>query len=312
MRIPLLLLILLTTGCAVPASTPFVSWLPNHTTVAAHRGGDHLGPENTIRAIQIAQQPDIDAEIVEIDLHTSADGEVVVIHDKTVDRVTGIGTGCGTAEDTASETFGTEKVHDMTVAELQALDAAACFEGLDGTNPFAGTGVVIPTLREVLEAFPSQRFMLEIKQKEPSIIEPLLAVVGELDAFDRSCFLAFDEQATQELAEAAPEACVSMPSSGIRCWSTENIFPFGGGGCPAYDVMWMPHENSGFDLKKQRLVDNVQAAGMPVFMWTINDQETMAAAAELGVEGIITDRPDLAREQLGTPGVGAPGEENDQ
>lgn len=310
-RILALLPALLLLGCPSSEVPAFVDWLPNHTTVAAHRGGDHLGPENTMRAIQIAQQPDVDAEIVEIDLHMSSDGEIVVIHDKTVDRTTATGAlGCETAEDTTTETFGEIKVSDLTVAELQELDAAACFVGLDGTTPYAGTGVVIPTLREVLETFASQRFVLEIKQKEPSIVEPLVDLVRELGAMDRSCFLAFDETATQELAAYAPEACLSMPSSGIRCWSTEQIFPFGGGGCPAYDVMWMPHESSGFDLKKQRLVNNVQAAGMPVFMWTINDLETMQAVAELGVDGIITDRPDLTRELLGSPGVGAPTEEN--
>ncbi len=154
-----------------------------------------------------------------------------------------------------------------------------------------------------------QRFMLEIKQTEPSIVEPVLALLDEFDAYHRTCFLAFDEQATIEVAEKAPEACLSMPSSGIRCWSTESIFPFGGGGCAAYDVMWMPHTNSGFDLKKQRTIDNIHAAGMPVFMWTINDPEIMETVSALGVDGIITDRPDLSRALLGAPGTGVPANE---
>ena len=309
-----LLLVLLLGGCAVPGPDPgFVGWLPTHTTVVAHRGGAQLGPENTARAIQIAQQPDIDAEIIEVDLHRSADGEIVVVHDRSVDRVTGQGPmGCATEQDTEEATFGELLVADRTVAELQAFDAAACFEALDGTAPFVGQGVVIPTLRELLTTFPSQRFMLEVKQTEPSIVDDLVALVAELDAFDRSCFLAFDEQTTIDLGRAAPDACLSMPASGIRCWSTETIFPFGGGGCPAYDVMWMPHESSGFDLKKTRLVNNVHAAGMPVFMWTVNDVETMQTIADLAIEGIITDRPDLTRDLLGPPGVGAPAEETTQ
>ena len=310
MRAVLIIIAASLVACAPPSERPdFVQWLPNHTTVVAHRGGDHLAPENTVRAIQNAQQPDIDAEIIEIDMHLSSDGEVVVIHDRSIDRVTGAGLGCDVDEDNEKETFGDLLVKEMTVDELQAFDAAACFEALDGTNPFLGTGVKVPTLREVLTTFPSQRFMLEIKQKEPSIVDPLLALLDELDAFHRTCFLAFDEQATIELAEKAPEACVSMPSSGIRCWSTESIFPFGGGGCAAYDVMWMPHTNSGFDLKKQRTIDNIHAAGMPVFMWTINDPETMETVAALGVDGIITDRPDLSRALLGTPGAGIPDNE---
>lgn len=310
MRSVALLLTAALVGCSAPSERPgFVEWLPSHTTVVAHRGGDHLGPENTLRAIQISQQPDIAAEIMEIDLHTSADGEVVVIHDKSVDRVTNTGAGCDVEEDGGGATFGDLLVNEMTLPELKALDAAACFEALDGTNPFVGQGIEIPTLGEVLSTFPSQRFMLEIKQTEPSIVDSVLAVVGEQGAFERSCFLAFDEQTTIEIAEKAPDACVSMPSSGIRCWSTESIFPFGGGGCPAYDVMWMPHTNSGFDLKNQRTVDNIHAAGMPVFMWTINDLEIMRDVSDLGIDGIITDRPDLSRALLGIPGVGVPADQ---
>ncbi|MCO4772405.1 MAG: hypothetical protein KDA24_20395 [Deltaproteobacteria bacterium] len=297
---------LLLSGCALPATPSFVEWLPTHPIVVAHRGGASVGPENTIRAIQRAQEPSMEAEVMEIDLHSSADDVLVVIHDKTVDRTTGVGQGCDIAQDTTAETFGDIKVHDLTLAELQELDAGACYTTEDGSRPYAGTGITIPTLRETLVTFPTQRFMLEIKQKDPSVVPALLELVGELDAFDRSCFLAFDEGVTQELARTAPEGtCISMPASGIRCWSTDGLFPFGGGGCPTYDVMWMPHTSSGLNLKTERIVSNIQDAGMPVFMWTINDEETMQAALDAGVDGIITDRPDLARSLIGRPGVGA-------
>lgn len=292
-------------GCEAPADPAFVDWLPSHGTVVAHRGGADLAPENTLAAFHKAVEPGIDSEIIELDLHTSADDVVVVNHDKSVDRTTGVGQGCDIEQDTVSETFGDVKVHDLTVAELQELDAGRCHVDLDGIRSFEGQGVVIPTLREVLDELPTQRFMLEIKQTEPSVVPGVLELLTELDAFDRTCFLAFDEGVTQELAETAPEGtCISMPASGIRCWSTEAIFPFGGGGCPAYDVMWMPHTNSGFNLKRESLVDDLHAAGMPVFMWTINDPAVMAEAYDAGVDGVVTDRPDLARELVGSRGVG--------
>ncbi len=306
-RTLLALPLLLVTGCALPANPPFVSWLPTHQVNVAHRGGASIGPENTIRAIQRSQEPSIESEIVEIDLHSSADDVIVVIHDKTVDRTTGAGLGCDVPQDTISETFGEVKVRDLTITELQELDAGACYTTEEGARPFAGEGVTIPTLRETLTTFPTQRFMLEVKQTEPSIVPALLDLVVELDALERSCFLAFDEGTTQELAELGPEGtCISMPSSGIRCWSTEGLFPFGGGGCPTYDVMWMPHTNSGLNLKNKRIVSNIQDAGMPVFMWTINDAETMQEALAAGVDGVITDHPDMLRDLLGRPGIGAP------
>ena len=294
-----LALVGLTAGCAAPSTPAFVAWLPTQPIVVAHRGGAALAPENTVRAIQRAQEPQIEAEVVEIDLHSTADEVIVVLHDKSVDRTTGVGAGCDIPQDTKSETFGELLVRDLTLAEVQELDAGACFVDEAGGAPFAGTGITIPTLRETLTTFPTQRFMLEVKQTEPSIIEPLLDLVQELDALDRSCFLAFDEDATLELARVAPEGtCISMPASGIRCWSTDGLFPFGGGGCPVYDVMWMPDTSSGLDLKKKRIVNNIHDAGMPVFMWTINDSETMSAALAAGVDGVITDHPDLARQVL--------------
>lgn len=306
----LLPLLVLLSGCAQTATPGFLQWLPSHPVSVAHRGGADIGPENTIRAIQIAQGPTIESEIVEIDLHSSEDDVIVVNHDKSVDRTTGVGAGCDIEQDSgAGETFGDIKVHDLTLAELQDLDAGACFVDENGARPFADQGVTIPTLREVLEQFPTQRFMLEIKQTEPSIVPDLIDLVIELDALDRSCFLAFDDDATSEVAQFAPEGtCISMPASGIRCWSTEGLFPFGGGGCPAYDVMWMPHTSSGLDLKQPRIVSNIQDAGMPVFMWTINDPAVMQEALSAGVDGVITDRPDLLRDLLGRPGIGAPEE----
>ena len=301
-----LALVLLLTGCAAPESPPFIQWLPDHPIVAAHRGGAHLGPENTITAVQIAQEPGIEAEIMEIDVQRSADGVLVVIHDHSVDRVTGAGVGCEAEQDTETETFGSEHVADLTVEELQELDAGFCFEDLDGGTPFRDAGVIIPTLAEMLAAFPGQRFVVESKDHADEAAQLLLDTVAAADAFERTCFLDFDDGFIAALSEAAPpEACIAQPSSGIRCWSSGALVPFGGGGCPDYDLMWMPEENGGFDLKLPGLVADVQAAGMPVFMWTVNDVPLMDEVLALGVDGAVTDRPDLLRDRIGSFGVGA-------
>ena len=298
-----LLLLLVLSGCGAADPPPFIQWLPDYPLISAHRGGAHLAPENTTAAVTEAQNHD--AEVMEIDVQRSADGELMVIHDHSVDRVTGEGNGCAVDQDSGTETFGSVLVHDLDVAELQALDAAACFTDLNGDATFAGAGVVIPTLREMLTAFPTQRFVVESKDHEVEAAEELLAVLLELDAFERTCVLDFDDGFIAALAERAPpEACIAQPASGIRCWSTSGLFPFGGGGCPDYDLMWMPHENSGLSLKKQSIVDDIQAASMPVFMWTLNDSALLSEVIALGVNGVVTDRPDLARQLIGQPGVG--------
>ena len=154
-------ILVLLAGCAEQRPTPeFVSWLPDMPLVAAHRGGADLAPENTLQAFRAAQGPAIEAELIELDLHRAADGELVVIHDRTVDRVTGAGSGCSTLQDTEHETFGSLAVADLTLAELQELDAGACHDDGSERFPFRGTGVQIPSLRQVLE-----ELLVELEQQ---------------------------------------------------------------------------------------------------------------------------------------------------
>jgi glycerophosphoryl diester phosphodiesterase len=218
--------------------------------------------------------------------------------------VTGAGNGCDTEEDTQTETFGALRVADLTVAELQEHDAGACWDDGDGGRPFAGQGVEIPTLREVLEAFPSTRFVIEWKQHDQAAVDAGLAVIEEMSAFSRSCMLDFDDGNTARIAAALPEdGCLAMPSSGIRCAATEGLFPFSDGGCPAYDVLWMPATSSGLDLVTRRVVGNAHDRGIPVFFFTIDDEATMARIEDVGADGVVTDLPDLARAVYGTRGM---------
>lgn len=284
---------------------PFVQWLPSHPVIAAHRGGSEIAPENTLAAFQRVQEPDIEAEVIELDFHRDMYGQLVVIHDRSIDRVTGEGRdGCDTEQDTEGETFGDLVVSELTALELSAYDAGYCFEDEDGEFPYRDTGVSIPTLRDVLTALPTQRFLLESKDHTPEAAAALLSLLEELAAFERTCVLDFDEEFVEAFAGDAPEeACIAHPSSGIRCWTTGDLFPFGSGGCPDWDVMWMPNENSGFDLVRPGVVSDLHAAGVPVFMWTVDDPVRMQEIIDVEADGIVTDRPDLMRELVGTPGL---------
>jgi glycerophosphoryl diester phosphodiesterase len=304
----LLVSLLLSAGCAAVEDSPFVDWLPgDRAIVVAHRGGAHLAPENTIDAIARAAQPDVQAEVVEIDVHVTSDDVIVVSHDRTLDRVTGEGNGCDIEQDPIdSDSNGSVWIRDLTRDEVQGFDAGFCFTDLDGAQSSRGQGVVVPTLRTVLEEFPGQRFILEVKQHEPSMITPLLALVEELNAFERTCLLSFHDGDIDELRELAPdEACISMSAAGSRCFAGEDLLPFGGTPCDVGDVAVVPHESAPFDLKRSRFVGNMQSFGMPVFMFTVNDADTILGALQAGVNGVITDRPDIARARIGTPGAPA-------
>ncbi|GEM_PF-1967651 len=293
-------------GCTPIEDSPFVQWLPSdRAVVVAHRGGAHLAPENTMPALHRAGDPDVEAEVIEIDLHSTSDGVLVVSHDRTIDRTTGEGNGCDIEQDPSEAgSNGTEFIHDMTLAEVQSFDAGYCFADLNDEHSYRNAGVVIPTLREVFEEFPGRRFVLEIKQHEDPILEPLVALVEEFDAFDRSCFLTFHDAEVEELRVLAPEnACIAMSAAGTRCFAGEDLLPFGGVPCDVGDIAVVPHESSPFDLKRGRFVSNMQSYGMPVFMFTVNDADTILGAISAGVNGVITDRPDIARARIGQLGV---------
>jgi glycerophosphoryl diester phosphodiesterase len=116
-----------------------------HPLNIAHRGGMGLAPENTINAFEKAVSHG--SEIFELDVHATRDGEIVVIHDDTVDRTTN----------------GSGRVNDLTLAEAQQLDAAYHYTADKGRSfPLRGKGLRIPTLKEIFQAFPDCRINIEI------------------------------------------------------------------------------------------------------------------------------------------------------
>src|SRR5690554_1995342 len=118
----------------------------------AHRGGGLLRPETTLPAFEHALA--VGADVLEFDLHASADGVIVAMHDDTVDRTT----------------EGSGAIKDRSFAELRMLDAGYRFTTDDGqTYPYRGAGIQIPTLEEILLGFPDRYYLMEIKQSEPPI-----------------------------------------------------------------------------------------------------------------------------------------------
>ena len=127
----------------------------------AHRGGALEGPENTLETFAAGLAAGADR--LELDVHATSDGEIVVLHDADLGRTTD----------------GRGPVRERTLSEVRALDAGARFGAEDGSRPFAGRGIRVPTLAEVLEAFPDVALNIEIKQESPRIERAVL------DLFDR-------------------------------------------------------------------------------------------------------------------------------
>ena len=234
----------------------------------AHRGGSHLAPEETMPAFENAVA--IGVDMLELDVHASADGVVVLCHDVTVDDTTD----------------GTGLIKEMTLAELRRLDAGYWFTRDGGQSyPFRGQGVQIATLEEVLSAFPESQYTIELKQDEPPIVDAVLEVVDRHGARDRIIFAAVDDGTLQALRAAQPPLRTSFGLQEVADFALLTAAEEATYEPPA-EVFQVPD----FALRVD-FIERAHRLQLPVQVWTVNDPELMHYYIGLGVDGIITDDP---------------------
>jgi len=248
----------------------------------AHRGASILAPENTIEAFRIAVEAG--AGGLELDVHMTRDGHIVVIHDATVDRTTG-----------ASGT-----VAEMTIGELRGFDAGHTFSPDGGSNhPYRGLGVRVPTLRDVLEEFPGVAVNIDIKAKRPGIEATVLGVLREANALGRALVVATPHATVKRFRKISG----GHISTGASRWETgifyllsrlrlERLVS------PAYDALQVPLRHRGIPLVTPRFIEAAHARGVRVDVWTINQADEMHRLLDLGVDVIMTDRPGMLTEVL--------------
>jgi len=136
--------------------------------VIAHQGGDGVWPGDTMFAFE--QAVGIGVDVLEMDAHITKDGEIVLMHDETVDDTTD----------------GTGLIEDLTLAEIKQLDAAYEWSIDDGkTFPYRGQGIQVPTLRELFEKFPDMRYLIEIKLTKNPIDKPFCDLNREHKSQDK-------------------------------------------------------------------------------------------------------------------------------
>lgn len=250
--------------------------------VLAHRGGADLAPENTMAAFQNAV--DLGVDILELDVHTTADGTVVVIHDESVDRTTD----------------GTGAVHDSTLADLRQLDAGYDFSPDNGqTFPFRGQGIGIPTLEEVFAAFPDMRINVEIKQSDPPIEAAVLEVIERAGAQQRVLVGSEYDDVMARFRSLAPDIATSAATNEVRNFYLAQLLRVSAIYRPLADAFQVPEYSGSTHVVTPSFVDAAHHHGVKVHVWTVNDAETMQRLLDIGVDGIITDRPDVALEVVG-------------
>jgi glycerophosphoryl diester phosphodiesterase len=187
----------------------------------------------------------------------------------------------------------------MTRAELQELDAGHRFTPDGGqTFPFRGKGVRIPTLRETLEAFPDLRMNIEVKRSQPGVEEAFADELRRAGALDRVCIGSMHDHLAGRLHQLLPHALHFYPELALTAF----VMAVRAGGeppdDPRFQVLDMPLSLMGVRLVDEALVDAVRRSGRWVNVWTIDDPSDMRQLIDLGVGGVMTDRPDLLREVI--------------
>ena len=232
------------------------------------------------------------AHAIELDVHATKDGHIVVCHDPTVDRTT----------------QATGAIADLALEEVQSLDNAYWWvpgevvsrEAADDDYPLRGrapkdVSLRIPTLHEVLEEFPDVFLNFDIKQTGPAVKpyeEEVARVLAEHGRSDDVIVASFLDEATDAFCRIAPEACVSFGMEGTREFFTAVR---DGEAVPdkPHVALQVPPRAGEIELVTSTLVEAAHDAGVAVHVWTIDDPDEMRRLVELGVDGIMTDTPSV-------------------
>ena len=245
---------------------------PNRRPIVGHRGNAAHAPENTIESFRQALAEG--AECVELDVHLSADGVPIVLHDPTLDRTTD----------------ATGIVASLTAGQIGSADAGAHFT-IDGQSfPYRGSGLRVPTLDEVLAELVDVPLLIEIKTSRASA--ETRRVIERHRAESRCVIEAFDAQAIAPFRD-------SRIAIGASAADVKRLIPRIVARRPApslpYSVMCVPRWLRGVRVPIASLVRITRPAGCLVHVWTVNDADVARDLWKVGVRGIVSDDPGLLR-----------------
>jgi glycerophosphoryl diester phosphodiesterase len=233
----------------------------------AHRGGASDAPENTLAAF--ARAVEMGYRYLETDVHATRDGVLMAFHDPDLRRTCGV----------------EAKIEDLDFADLRDVRVA-------GTEP-------IPTLDDVLGTWPDA--MVNIDCKSDAAVGPLIARLRSGDALDRTCIGSFSDRRLASIRlEFGARVCTSCGPREIAALRAGSWF--GRTGRNAAHAAQVPVRQGPFTILDRRFIESAQRAGLHVHAWTIDDPAEMHRLLDLGVDGIMTDRPSVLLDVLRTRG----------
>jgi glycerophosphoryl diester phosphodiesterase len=211
--------------------------------------------------------------MLEMDVRSTRDGEVVVIHDETVDRTT----------------EGDGRVQDLSIEEIKALDAGYHFTDPDGNISYRGSGVTVPRFEEVLAELPGVR--LNVETKDARSAPGLVDAIHRHRAQDR-VLLAAEVEGHRKAAKGYPGPWGASRRELFRFFFLIHS-PFGSLYTPRCDVLQIPEVYLGVRVLNRRFLREANRRNLPIHVWTVDDPADMRRLLAMGVDGIQTDRPDL-------------------
>src|SRR6266542_707947 len=247
--------------------------------VIAHQGGDGLWPGDTMYAYENAVK--IGADVLEMDAHITKDGQIVLVHDEKVDRTTD----------------GTGLIEELTLVELKQLDAAYKWSINNGkTFPYRGQGIQVATLNELFQKFPQIRYVIEIKLTQNPIDKPLCDLIRKHNMQNKVVIASFHDVAMQNFRRTCPEVATSASRGEVTKFVLLSKVFLSGLVAPQYQSIQPPYdpkESRNIPIMTKRFIREAHAKNIAVEPWTVDNPQLMKQYIEWGVDGIMTDRPDI-------------------
>ena len=230
--------------------------------ISAHRGGSMEAPENTLESFKYSLE--LGCAYIETDVQLSSDGIPYIFHDDDLSRLLG--------KDVAFNSLHSSEIQNLKL-----------FESFD-----------IPTLETALKTFPDALFQIDLKTDEVAI--PAMKIIETLEAFDRVCIASFSSKRLARINEMYPHVCLSMGPKEILklLLASYGLYKKKVPG----NCLQVPIYQYGIKLVTKRFIQYVQNIGLKIHVWTINDKNQMQQLINLGVDGIITDRPKALKDLL--------------
>lgn len=260
---------------------PFFRRATSRPEVIAHRGGAGQWPGETLYAFERAAAAGVD--VLEMDVRATSDGNLVLIHNATVDETTD----------------GVGRVGSMTLAEVKRLDAGFRWTEDGVSFPFRGKGLTVPTLAEVLEAFPRARLNIEVKQQSPSVVPRLCELIRHFGAAERVLVASFWGSVLGEFRRACPGVATSASTPESLKFYALNVVLKGNRYRPEAEALQVGSRIKFFPVITRYFLAAAHRQNLPLHAWTVNDPDEMRRMLAVGVDGIITDYPTRLLELLG-------------